>query len=134
MTLFCLDVYSDLDDLFDVRQELLPVCKQWLSIGFALRLKISVLDDIRRNGGNPTDCLTSVVKEWLNRKYRVEEFGEPTWQRLVEAVSDPAGGANMALARDIAQRHKTGGLLNKVAVGRFHIFAIKCKHTPLIPI
>lgn len=134
MTLFCHAVYSGEDDLFDVRQELLPVCEQWLSTGFALRLRFSVLDDIRRNGGNPTDCLTSVVKEWLKRNYRVEVFGEPTWQRLVDAVSDPAGGANMALARDIAQRHKTGGLLNKVAVGRFHIFVIKCKLTPLIPI
>ena len=113
MTLFCHAVYSGEDDLFDVRQELLPVCEQWLSTGFALRLRFSVLDDIRRNGGNPTDCLTSVVKEWLKRNYWVEKFGEPTWQRLVEAVAHPAGGANMALARDIAQRHKTGGLLIK---------------------
>ena len=43
------------------------------------------------------------------RKYNVERFGEPTWQRLVEAVGDPTGGVNPGLAREIAGRHKTGG-------------------------
>ena len=44
------------------------------------------------------------------RNYNVERFGEPTWQRLVEAVGHPAGGANMALARDIARRHRAVGM------------------------
>ena len=51
-----------------------------------------------------------MVKEWLKRNYDVGKFGEPTWRRLVEAVSSPAGGANMALARDMARRHKAGGI------------------------
>ena len=38
------------------------------------------------------------------------KFGEPTWKRLVEVVGQPAGGANMALARKIGRRHKTGGM------------------------
>ena len=42
--------------------------------------------------------------------YNVKKFGEPTWQWLVEAVRDPAGGANMSLARDIARRHKARGI------------------------
>ena len=40
----------------------------------------------------------------------MEKFGEPTWQWLVKAVGDPAGGANMALARDISRRHKAAGM------------------------
>ena len=40
----------------------------------------------------------------------MEKFGEPTWQWLVKALGDPAGGANMALARDIARRHKMRGM------------------------
>ena len=31
---------------------------------------------------------------------------EPTWQWLVDAVGDPAGGGHMPLAKDIAKRHK----------------------------
>ena len=51
-----------------------------------------------------------MATEWLKRNYKVEKFGEPTWQRLVEAVGNPAGGEDMALARKIAGRHKAGGM------------------------
>ena len=53
-----------------------------------------------------------MVTEWLKKNYNVKRFGEPTWQKLVEAVGHPAGGANMATARDIARRHKAGGVSN----------------------
>ena len=120
MTLFCLAVYSDIaDDLSDVRHELIPVSAKWRSIGAALRLNPNILDGIEaRISGDPFACLTSVVVQWLKRSYRVERFGEPTWQRLVEVVADPAGGANMALARDIARRHKTEGMSNYIYRGR----------------
>ena len=135
MTLFCLVVYSDLDDLFDVQKELISVSAQWKSIGIALRVKLNVLDAIQtRYSGDPPACLTSTVTEWLNRNYNVKRFGEPTWQALVKAVCDPAGGANMALARDMATRHKAGGMSNRYiccTLGRFHIFVIECKHIAL---
>ena len=51
-----------------------------------------------------------MVAKWLKRNYNVKKFGEPTWQRLVEVVAHPAGGANMALARDMARRHKNRGM------------------------
>ena len=102
--------HSDIDDLFDAKKELNPVSAKWKSLGIALRLKPNILDGIKaENSGDPTACLTSTVTEWLNRNYNVKRFGEPTWRRLVEAVGDPAGGANMALARDMAGRHKAGG-------------------------
>lgn len=40
----------------------------------------------------------------------MRRFGEPTWQKLVEAVNSPAGGADTAHARGIAGRHKAGGM------------------------
>ena len=89
-------------------KELNPVSAKWNSIGIALQLKPNTLDCIRAS--NIDDPLTSVVKEWLKRNYDVRRFGEPTWHWLVEAVSNPAGGADMALARDIARRHKAGGM------------------------
>ena len=107
----CLTPHSDLDDLFDVQKELIPVSAKWRSIGIALRLKPNILDGIEtRYSGNPPDCLTSMLTEWLNRNYNVKRFCEPTWQALVKAVGDPAGGANMALARDMATRYKAGGM------------------------
>ena len=107
----CLTAHSDLDDLFDVQKELIPVSAEWRSIGIVLRLKPNVLDDIKaENSGESPACLTSTVTEWLNRNYNVKRFGEPTWQALVKAVGDPAGGANMALASDMAMRHKAGGM------------------------
>ena len=46
----------------------------------------------------------------------VKRFGEPTWQWFVDAVGDPAGGAHMALAQDIARRHKPRGMSSGCAV------------------
>ena len=57
-----------------------------------------------------------MVTEWLKKNYDVERFGEPTWQWLVDAVGDPAGGAHMALAKNIARRHKLRGVLSGYTV------------------
>ena len=80
-------------------------------MGIALRLKLDSLETIQVSDHNPRDCLRSMVIEWLKRNYNVRKFGEPTWQKLVQAVGHPAGGANMALAREIARRHRAGGML-----------------------
>ena len=102
---------SGLDVLFDVRKEMNQVSAKWRSIGVALRLDPNILDGIQtKNSSDPQACLSSVVTEWLKRNYNVERFGEPTWQWLVDAVGDPAGGAHMALAKDIASRHKLKGM------------------------
>ena len=101
-----------------MQKELIPVSAKWRSIGIALRLKPNILDGIEtRYSGDPPACLTSTVTEWLNRNYNVKRFGEPTWQALVNAVGDAAGGANMALARDMARRHKAGGMSGRLIYG-----------------
>ena len=43
----------------------------------------------------------------------MEKVGEPTWQWLFKAVGDPAGGANKALAKVIARRHKVQGMSSR---------------------
>ena len=120
-----------------MHSELIPVTATWKSIGAALRLKASTLNAIESSSsGDHSACLASVVEEWLKRNYNVMRFGEPTWQRLVEAVAHPAGGANPGLARDIARRHKAGGMSNRsiyCILGRFYIFVIKWEHAPLVP-
>ena len=113
-----MSITADLDDdLFDVQSELIPVTAKWRNIGTALRLKSDVLENIQAgSGSDPPACLVLMVTEWLKRNYNVKRFGEPTWQKLVEAVGHPAGGANMAVAKDIARRHKAGGKLRPLSV------------------
>ena len=95
--------------------ELTPVATRWKSIGTVLGLKAGLLEDIQ--AGNSSDpraraCLSWVVMAWLRRDYNVRRFGEPTWQSLAESVGHPEGGANTAVARSIAARHKEGGMLS----------------------
>ena len=110
--MFNLIVHSDPSgEHVDVRRELIPVAAKWRNIGSCLGLKPDTLDSIdKRNSGDPTACLMSVVTEWLKRNYNMEKFGEPTWQQLVRAVADPAGGANKGVAKDMATKHKAGGI------------------------
>ena len=106
------------DDLFDVQSELNEVATNWRNIGIALRLKPDFLQSIEtRYSSDPRACLSRMLIEWLKRNYNVKKFGEPTWQQLVEAVGHPAGGANMALAREIARRHKAATTANVAVAG-----------------
>ena len=99
------------DDIFDVKNELITVAARWRDVGIALHLKFDTLDNIENRCINePHRCLELMVTEWLKRNYNLKRFGEPTWQKLVDAVNSPAGGANRALAIDIARRHKAGGM------------------------
>ena len=124
--LFCFASHSDMDDLFDVRQELNQASAVWRRIGFALRLKPNILDGIdTQYSSNPADCLTYTLIEWLERNYNVKKFGEPTWQVLVKAVGDPAGGANRALARKLARKHKTKDVSSKY-IYHVALFAVRC--------
>ena len=104
-----------------MQNELTPVTAKWRSIGIALRLKPNVLDGIKaENSGDPPACLTSMVTEWLNRNYNVTKFGEPTWQKLVEAVAHPNGGANMALARNMAKKYKAEGMFSRYTLAFYY--------------
>ena len=38
---------------------------------------------------------------WLNKTYDLTKFGEPTWQRLSEAVRDESGGNNPSVADNV---------------------------------
>jgi len=47
-----------------------------------------------------------MLATWLQKNYDVKRFGEPTWAKLVEAVSHSAGGGKPSLGMEIARRHK----------------------------
>ena len=93
---------TDIDDLFDVTQELQPVTARWKHIGLALRLNPSQLKKIEKeNQDNLDDCLSEMLILWLKGHYNTERFGEPSWELLAAAVGDPAGGNDSALANAI---------------------------------
>ena len=103
-------INAGIDDLFDVKSKLAPVTARWKHIGLALRLDPSELKKIEKdNRDSVEDCLTEVLTLWLNKAYKYERFGEPSWELLARAVAHPAGGNNPALAEEIAKKH--GGII-----------------------
>ena len=95
----------DIDDLFTVSSELLPVAHKWKKIGRALRLDPNLLERIRqKNHVDADDYLSDVLTEWLKKAYNVARFGDPSWKLLVEAMAHPAGGNDCALAEKIARK------------------------------
>ena len=95
----------DIDDLFTVSSELLPVAHKWKRIGLALRLDPDLLERIRqKNYTDVQDYLSDVLTEWLKKAYNTVRFGDPSWKLLVEAVAHPAGGNDCALAEKIARK------------------------------
>ena len=92
---------TGIDDLIDVKSKVLPVAARWRDIGLVLGISDSKLETIEANKSDVRDCLMDMLRLWLNRAYNVEEYGEPSWQSLREAVRSPAGGDSPALADDI---------------------------------
>ena len=80
---------------------------RWKKIGLALRLKYSRLEAIGATNRDADDCLTDMLKEWLNGAYDTRAHGEPSWRRLSEAVRHEAGGNNPSLANKILRISET---------------------------
>ena len=103
-------LHSDIDDLVDVKRELISIADKWKDIGLALRLKPTTLNTIGRNQSDVRDRLSDVLAEWLNKAYNVQRFGQPSWLLQVRAVRDPAGGDNKALADIMTAKYGGRGL------------------------
>ena len=99
--------------------QLNDVADKWKSVGEALGLPPSVLDEIGADNRHVCKrCLSEMVKEWLNQSHKTEHFGVPSWKMLVWAVAHPNGGNNHALAQKIAAIH-TSQLIHSYTIGRF---------------
>jgi hypothetical protein len=94
-------------DLFEVKKEVLNVAPNWRGVGLALRLHPDVLNRIEADcrGYGVERCLEKTLSQWLQKAYDTARYGQPSWQLLVAAVADPAGGNNRALAEQIAANH-----------------------------
>ena len=102
---------ADEDDLFEVMGEISTLESRYYQIGMGLRLKPKDLQSIeRRFPQDSSRALSTVVESWLQQQYNVQKCGPPTWQMLVKAVDNPAGGNDHTLAKKIASKHPASEL------------------------
>ena len=92
-------------------QEVISVKSRYYALGRTLGLPPGELESIRQtNAHNPEQALNDILLMWLRQKYSIEKFGLPTWQSLVKAIKNPAGGRDPALAKQITARHCSAGI------------------------
>ena len=80
-------------------------------LGECLRLQTHDLKAVREaypDESMADQALKDVLLLWLNKKYRVDKYGPPTWRMLVEAVDKKTGGNDHELAKEIASNHPNG--------------------------
>lgn len=97
-------LYTGLDDMGGVVLALGPVSAKWKEIGIILGARHDTLEGLYRLGESIVECINSVVKKWLKKKFDAR-FRAPSWKKLVEAIGAKTGGANAAHALEIAQQH-----------------------------
>ena len=78
---------------------------KWKGIGLALGVHPDTLKTIEADHHDAASCLRAVIDRWLRKLYDTTTYGQPSWERLVEAVAHPAGGNDRALADKIARKH-----------------------------
>ena len=93
------------DDLPDIIRELTDVVANWRDIGTLLGIRDGQLKTIQLQANSPLGYLREMLVTWLKQNYNVEQFGKPTWLKLVEAINNPIGGGNPSLATEIARKH-----------------------------
>ena len=75
------------DDLNDVRKELLDVSSKWYDIGLELRLRTGNLENIRYQNPDAPTCLREMLLHWLK-----QVDPPPTWEGLACALESPTVG------------------------------------------
>ena len=103
---FILLLPPDINHHFAVLEEVFDVAPEWRGFGGALRLSPISLNTIENdNKFDPKACLYTVLSEYLNKSYDYSKHGNPSWRKIVEAISHRAGGDNKLLALRIAEHH-----------------------------
>ena len=84
------------DDLCHVQGAIYSIHHKWYNIGLQLHISYHVLDGKKANNHTTDECLTEMLKHWLNC--------DPSWSDLVQALSSEPVGEN-AIARQIHTRY-----------------------------
>lgn len=94
MSCFGDDTLGDKPKLRNVFKKLLPLAKDWKTIGCLLGVERHVLDGINRDEEGVRDCLQAMLSEWLK-----QVDPRPTWTDIVDAVEE----VNSSKAEEIRQ-------------------------------
>ena len=90
------------DDDYQTVLEELGHETHWFELGLALRLRPSLLDEIKDTNRDKTaDCRKDTIKEWLKNP---KNTYRPSWRRLCTALREDMVG-NKALANRIAKKY-----------------------------
>lgn len=95
--------------MYEINDYLQREASNWYKIAICLKLRPSVLDSIKKETAECSESMTRVITNWLKQNYKVERFGVPTWEKLVEAMKASNGGNNASLAEEIARQHPSTG-------------------------
>ena len=72
-------------------------------MGLKLGLHYTTLEVIEKNNiGDLSNCIMEMLAAWLKKQDSVEKKGGPTWEQLVQALSDKE---EKALAESIRVKH-----------------------------
>ena len=98
------------DDFHVVYEEVASLCADYYKLGVGLRLPPAELQTIRKSCGQDVmQAFTEILLAWLRQQYDVKKYGLPNWRMLVKVVNNPAFGNNPALAKRIADKHRSDG-------------------------
>ena len=78
---------------------------RWDSIGILLGISPNKIDEIEAEGKPPRTCLRKVFDCWLKRDYDYKSHGVPTLRMLCNSIKSNSGGADPALANEIAKEY-----------------------------
>ena len=78
---------------------------RWDSMAIMLGLSPNKLYDIEAGGKPPKTCFWKVFDCWLKRDYDYKSHGVPTLRMLCNSIKSNSGGADPALANEIAKEY-----------------------------
>uniref|UniRef100_A0A1X7TCD5 Uncharacterized protein n=1 Tax=Amphimedon queenslandica TaxID=400682 RepID=A0A1X7TCD5_AMPQE len=76
---------------------------RWDSVGILLGISYNKLYEIEAGGKPPRTCLQKVFDCWLKKDYDYKSHGVPTLRMLCNSIKSNSGGADPALADEIAK-------------------------------
>lgn len=89
-------------DLPTVYQAVYCIASEWRDL--CLFLGLTIMDEIEQDyHGVAKRCLERGLSVWLKQNYDYETHGQPSWRRLIEALSK--GKIHCALAKKLAKEH-----------------------------
>ena len=111
------------DNFCKVHSEVIGIKPNYYEFGIRLGLPPREMDAVQKAFRQDiSQAFIEVLQIFLKHRYNIQEHGPPTWRKLVEAVDNPAGGNNHALAKKIAKVHPVneGGGKDQPQVTKHH--------------